>query len=78
MDDNGWWGVWAPAGVPAAVADKLAKDVDRALSAPDVREKLAKAGAEPMTMTPAEFTKFIRNDTEAAAKIVKAAGIKPQ
>jgi len=78
LDDSGWWGVWAPAGIPPAVADKLSKDVARAVSAPDVLDKLAKAGAEPLRMTPAEFTNFIRGETESAERIIKAAGIKPQ
>jgi len=76
LDDTGWWGVWAPAGTPPAVADKLAKDVARAIAAPEVQEKLAKIGAEPMSMAPAEFTKFVKSETESAARIVKAAGIK--
>lgn len=56
LEDANWFGVWAPAGIPAGVADKLAKDVARAVASPDVREQLVKLGAEPMSMTPAEFT----------------------
>lgn len=77
-DDTIWVGLWAPAGTPASVVDKLAKDVARALAAPDVRERFTTLGAEPMSMTSAEFARFVHSETEAAARITKAAGIKPQ
>ena len=73
-----WYGVWAPAGTPAAVVDKISKDVARALAAPDVRERLAKLGAETMSMTPVEFGRFVQGEAESVARIVKAAGIKPE
>jgi tripartite-type tricarboxylate transporter receptor subunit TctC len=73
-----WWGIWVRAGTPDSVVDKLGKDVARALAAPDLREKFTKLGAEPMSMTPAEFARFVRSEIESAAGVVKAAGIKPQ
>ncbi len=78
LDDAVWWGVWVPAATPGSVVDKIAKDVARALTAPDLREKLTKLGAQPMSMTPAEFARFVVAESEAAARVVKAAGIKPQ
>jgi tripartite-type tricarboxylate transporter receptor subunit TctC len=50
-----WYGVWVPAGTPAGVVDKLAQDIARALASPDVRDQLAKHGADPMGMTQPEF-----------------------
>jgi tripartite-type tricarboxylate transporter receptor subunit TctC len=73
-----WWGIWAPAGIPARVADKLAKDVARAIASPDLRREFANLGFEPMSMTPTEFASFVRTEMESAARIAKAAGIKPQ
>ena len=73
-----WYGVWAPAGTPAVVVDKLAKDIARALAAPDVRDRLAKHGADAMSMTQPEFARFVLSESENAARIAKAAGIKPQ
>ena len=73
-----WYGVWVPAGTPAEVVDKLAKDLARALAAPDVRDRLAKHGADPMSMTQPEFARFVVSESENAARIAKAAGIKPQ
>lgn len=73
---SNWWGLWAPAGIPAGVQEKLVKDVAGVLAAPEVREKFETIGAEPMSMTPAEFSKFVRGEMEAAARIVKAAGLR--
>lgn len=78
FEDAIWIGMWAPAGTPAHVVDKLGRDISRALAMPDLRARLASNVAEPMSMTPADFTRFIRSETEAAARVVKAAGIQPQ
>jgi tripartite-type tricarboxylate transporter receptor subunit TctC len=53
-----WDGVWVPAGTPAEVVDKLAKDIARVLAAPDLPDWLAKHGADPMSMTQPEFARF--------------------
>jgi tripartite-type tricarboxylate transporter receptor subunit TctC len=58
-----WYRVWVPAGTPAEVVDKLAKDFARALTAPDVRDRLAKHGANPMSMTQPEFARFVVSES---------------
>jgi tripartite-type tricarboxylate transporter receptor subunit TctC len=73
-----WVGMFAPAGTSSEVIDKVAADVMRVTQAPDVRERLAALGAEAMPMTTAEFRKFVRDEIATAAKVIKAAGIKPQ
>jgi len=78
FDYNLWVGLWAPAGTPQDIVDKINADVAKVLAMPDVRERLAALGAEPMVMTPAEFRKFMRDEIDDAAKVVKAAGIKAQ
>ena len=78
FDYNLWVGVFAPAGTPADVVDKIGRSVNRVLGEPDVKERMASLGAEPMPMTPAEFDKFVRAEMDDAAKVVKAAGIKVQ
>lgn len=72
-----WYGVWVRAGTPAGVVDKLAKDIARVLAAPDIGEWLAKHGADPMRMTQPEFARFVLSESESAARIIKAAGVKP-
>lgn len=70
------WGVLiAPAKVPAAIIDKLNREAVSALRLPDVRERLARLGAEPVGNTPAEARKFVHDEVVKWAKTVKAAGI---
>jgi tripartite-type tricarboxylate transporter receptor subunit TctC len=73
-----WYGVWVPAGTHAGVVDKLAQDIARALASPDVRDRLAKHGADPMSMTQPEFARFVLSESDSAAKIANAAGIESQ
>jgi len=73
-----WYGVWTPAGTPAGVVDKLAKDIARALAAPDLREWLAKHGCDPMSMSQPEFARFVLSESDSAARVIDAAGIRPQ
>ena len=73
-----WYGIWAPGATPAGVVQKLAQDIARTLSEPAVRASLLKHGGEPMRMTQSEFTRFVRGERDSAARIIKAAAIKPQ
>ena len=73
-----WYGIWAPGATPARVVEKLAQDIARALADPAVRASLLKHGGEPMSMTQSDFTRFVRGESESAARIITAAGIKPQ
>jgi tripartite-type tricarboxylate transporter receptor subunit TctC len=73
-----WYGVWVRAGTPAGVVDKLAKDIARVLAGPDLRDWIARHGGEPMSMTQPEFARFVLRESESAARLTKAAGIKPQ
>jgi tripartite-type tricarboxylate transporter receptor subunit TctC len=78
FDYNLWVGLFAPAGTPPDIVDKINKDVGRVLQLPDVKERLASFGAEAMPMTPAEFRKFVQAEIDDSAKVIKAAGIKAQ
>ena len=73
-----WYGAWVPAGTPAEVVDKLAKDIASALASLDVRDRLAKHGADPMKMSQQDFARFVQSESQSAARIIQAAGIKPQ
>lgn len=73
-----WYGVWTPVGTPAGVVDKLSKDIARALAASDLREWLAKHGADPMSMSQPEFARFVSSESKSAALVVEAAGIRPR
>jgi tripartite-type tricarboxylate transporter receptor subunit TctC len=73
-----WYGVWVAAGTPAGVVEILANDIAGALAAPDFRDWLTKEGADPMSMTQPEFARFVLREAEIAARVIEAAGIKPQ
>jgi tripartite-type tricarboxylate transporter receptor subunit TctC len=73
-----WYGVWAPAGTPAGLVDKLVKDIGRVLAGQSLRDWVTKHGGEPMNMTQPEFARFVLSESESAAQIIRAAGIKSQ
>ena len=76
FDISTWFGVFAPAGVPRDVADRLHAEFTRALAAPDVREKMLALGAEPVGNRPDEFAAYIRREAEKYARVIKASGAK--
>ena len=78
FDYNLWVGMFAPAGTPADIVDKINRDVGRVLQTPEVKERLAALGAEAMPMSPAEFRKFVRDEIDDSGKVIKGAGIKVQ
>ncbi len=78
FDYNLWIGMYAPAGTPTEIVDKINADVAKVLATPDMKERLAALGAEPLVMSPAEFRKFMRDEMEDSAKVVKAANIRIQ
>ena len=66
---------------PGSSTDIVAKvnaEVGRALNSPEVVERLAKLGTEPMSMTPAEADAFIRREYEELGNVMRAAGLTPQ
>jgi tripartite-type tricarboxylate transporter receptor subunit TctC len=75
---NHWWGLWAPAAIPTSIVDKIENDVARSLATPELRKLFSKLGAEPMSMTSSEFSKFVRSEMESVARTVRATGIKPK
>ena len=77
-DTGVWWGFLAPAHLPAAVKDKLAKDCAEVAKLPAVKERLLQLGASPIGSTPEEFAALIRAEYEKWGPIIKAAGIKPE
>jgi tripartite-type tricarboxylate transporter receptor subunit TctC len=71
-----WLGILAPAGTPRAIVEKLNGEITKIVSAPDMKESWARQGAVPMTMTTDAFAKYIRDDIEKWARIVKISGAK--
>ncbi|HTP96868.1 MAG TPA: tripartite tricarboxylate transporter substrate binding protein [Burkholderiales bacterium] len=71
-----WHGVLVPAGTPAAIVNKLNAEIDRALHAPDVHERLGALGAEIIGGTPKAFADYIQREIPRWAKVIKSAGIR--
>jgi tripartite-type tricarboxylate transporter receptor subunit TctC len=70
-----WIGVFAPSKTPSDIVNKLNAEIQKALQAPAVREKLAKLGVQPMAMNAGEFDKFVNEELAINAGLAKAAGI---
>lgn len=73
-----WVGMIVPSATPSAVVQKLNEEARKALASPELRERMAKLGADPMPMTPEAFNAYIRSEMDVAARIVKVAGLKSQ
>jgi tripartite-type tricarboxylate transporter receptor subunit TctC len=73
---SAWQGVGAPKNTPAEIIDKLNKEINAGLADPKLKASIAALGAVPLSMTPVGFGKFIADETEKWAKVVKFAGIK--
>ena len=78
FDASLWLALMAPAGTPAPIVEQLHKEVVAAVSSRETSEALDKAGAEPLTSTPAELSAMVRDGVAKYAKIVKIAGVKPE
>ena len=72
-----WIGVLAPAGTPAATIDKIAKDVQHAVKASDVRHKLDQEGAITIGSSPAQFKSRIDSDRQRYARLIREKGVTP-
>jgi len=73
-----WNGLFAPAGTPAAVINRLQTEIARIVHLPDVSEKLAALGAEPVANTPQEAAVFLKSEIAKWATVVKQANIKAE
>lgn len=70
-----WNGMFAPAKTPAAIVGKVSDDLARAVRLPDVQERFAALGIEPVGNSPQQFDRFFRAEVEKWAKVVKATGL---
>jgi tripartite-type tricarboxylate transporter receptor subunit TctC len=74
---SSWYGFGAPSGTPAAVIEKLDREIEAVLSDEKMKARFVDLGIEPMFMAAAEFAKFVVDEAEKWGKVVKFAGIKP-
>ena len=75
---NGWYGIGAPKATPTEIIEKLNKEINAALFDPTIKGRLTDLGCNVFAGSPADFGKFIADETEKWAKLIKFAGIKPE
>jgi tripartite-type tricarboxylate transporter receptor subunit TctC len=75
---SGWYGICAPAGTPAEIIAKLSANIAASVADPKLQARLSALGIETRPMATAEFAKFIADETEKWAKVIKFAAIPPQ
>jgi tripartite-type tricarboxylate transporter receptor subunit TctC len=73
-----WVAMWGPAGMSAELVNKINADARKALADPGVKGRLQSLGNDTMDMSPQEFSKLVRSEMQDYARVLKAAGIKPQ
>jgi tripartite-type tricarboxylate transporter receptor subunit TctC len=73
-----WYGILGPAGLPPVLLTRLNSEINKALAAPDMQERLVAAGIQPVGNTPEQFAQFIKSETVRFAQVIREAGIKPE
>jgi len=75
---SSFWGVGAPRNTPADIIDTLNREINAGLSDPKLRLRLAQGGGAVYAGSPADFGKFLGDETEKWAKVIKFAGVRPE
>jgi tripartite-type tricarboxylate transporter receptor subunit TctC len=73
-----WYGLAAPRNTPAEIVGRLNREINAAIADPGMKARLAAIGGEPLPGSSAEFGRLIAEETDKWAKVVRAAGIKPE
>ena len=73
-----WVAFLAPAGTPREIVARVAQEVAKAVSAPDLRDKLVQMGIEPVGNTPDQLAQFINDEIAKWAKVINTAGVKAE
>jgi tripartite-type tricarboxylate transporter receptor subunit TctC len=73
---SAWFGIGAPKNMPTEVVEKLNSEINSAIADPMIKARLTDLGGVPMSMTPADLSKFIAVETEKWGKVIRAANIK--
>ncbi|NGM23083.1 tripartite tricarboxylate transporter substrate binding protein [Roseomonas stagni] len=73
-----WFGLSGPAGIPAPIVERLNRETVRAMALPRIRERLEADATEAVSMTSAEYTRFIETETARWAPIARAAGVRAE
>ena len=77
-DYSTWYGLLAPAGTPKPIIDMLNATNRKVLTRDDIKQRLESQGVDPIVNTAAEFTAYVKSETEKWGKVVKATGAKAE
>jgi tripartite-type tricarboxylate transporter receptor subunit TctC len=78
FEARGWYGIVVPKATPTQIVEKLNKEINAALADPNMKKRLTELGVAVFAGSPADFGKFIADETEKWSKVIKSAGIKPE
>jgi tripartite-type tricarboxylate transporter receptor subunit TctC len=71
-----YFGVFAPAGTPREILQRLNAEIVKLLKTPEMREALARQGAEPVGSTPEQLAAVVKSESEKWGRVIKSAGVK--
>jgi tripartite-type tricarboxylate transporter receptor subunit TctC len=74
-ESTGWYGVLVPAGTPKAIVARLNREIKAVLDLPDLKERLASQGGDPVSSTPEQFAAFIDDELKKWTSVIRAANI---
>jgi tripartite-type tricarboxylate transporter receptor subunit TctC len=74
FESGTWYGIVGPAGLPSSIVVRLNAEINKALETPDMKERMASLGLDPMGGTPERFSEFMRQEIVKWAKVVKESG----
>jgi tripartite-type tricarboxylate transporter receptor subunit TctC len=75
-ETSSWFGIGAPRDTPTDIVERLNKEVSAGLADPKLKDRIIDLGGSPLVLSPAEFGKFIADETKKWAKVVKFSGAK--
>jgi tripartite-type tricarboxylate transporter receptor subunit TctC len=78
FEASAWIGIGAPSGTPPEIIDKLNREINAGLANPTINERIADLGGEAFVSSPADFAKFVAEETEKWNKVVRAANIRAE
>lgn len=71
FESDTWFGIYGPKGLPADIVNRLNSEFNKAIQSQDVKDRLAKLGAEPVGGTPAQFAAMVKKDSARWGKLIK-------
>ena len=78
FESQGWFGLLAPVGTPPAILERLNAEVNKMIQTPEFRDRLVKAGADPVGGSIDDFRQRLKSETDRWGRVIKAANVKAE